>query len=356
MKRSFPLPLLALLLALSLAQTAAAEIPGVNVSNARLETGSAAAGLRSALRQAGSGSREPYWVAWSVPMVEGERYACCFGKGYRASTCRLEGKNEGWGNSDPEGSARKPDQKLIVLLRMEGGQAGQIRAFSESCPLDAGKRRFVWLGPAKPEESVAVVADLAGDEARRHGQASEAYAALALHRNAGADAALEKLASAPRSAKERDEPIFWLGQRRGPRGVHFLSGLAASDPSDEIREKALFSLSQSRSPEAVESVLEAARSDKSPKVRGHALFCLSQTHSPKAGPAILEAIKTDPEESTRKQGIFALSQLRGGQGTAMLILLGRETEDPEIRREILFWLSQSKDPAAVELVDKFLED
>jgi hypothetical protein len=352
MKRSFSLPLLALLLA----GPAAAEIPGLNVKNARLEAGSAASGLRSALRQAGSGSREPYWVAWSVPMVEGERYACCFGKGYRASTCMLEGKNEGWGNSDPEGSARKPDQKLIVLLRMEGGQVDQIRAFSESCPLDAGKRRFVWLGAAKPEESVAVVADLADAEGRRHDQDSEAYAALALHRNSGADAALEKLASAPRSAKERDQPIFWLGQRRGPRGVHFLAGLAASDPEEDIREKALFSLSQSRVPEAVESVLEAARSDKSPKVRGHALFCLSQTDSPKAGAAILEAIKTDPDSSTRKQGIFALSQLRGGQGTPMLIQLGRETEDREIRREVIFWLSQSKDPAAVAFTDKFLED
>jgi hypothetical protein len=353
MKRSFSLPLLALLLA----GAAAAEIPGLNVKNARLETGSAASGLRSALRQAASGSREPYWVAWSVPMVEGERYACCFGEGYRASTCLLEGKNMGWGNTDPEGSARKPDQKLIVLLRMEGGQVDKIRAFSESCPLDAGKRRFVWLGPAKPEESVALVADLAGDPGRRHDhQDSEAYAALALHRSSGADAALEKLASAPRSSKERDQPIFWLGQRRGPRGVHFLSGLAASDPDDDIREKALFSLSQSRVPEAAESVLEAARSDKSPKVRGHALFCLSQTESPKAAAAILESIKSDPAMSTRKQGIFALSQLKGGQGTAMLIQLGRETEDPEIRREILFWLSQSKDPAAVELVDKFLED
>lgn len=352
MKRSFSLPLLVLLLA----GPAAAEIPGLNVANARLETGSAASGLRSALRQAGSGSREPYWVAWSVPMVEGERYACCFGEGYRASTCLLEGKNQGWGNSDPEGSTRKPDQKLLVLLRMEGGQVDEIRAFSESCPLDAGKRRFVWLGAAKPEESVAVVADLAGDEGRRHDQASEAYAALALHRNSGADAALEKLASAPRTAKERDQPIFWLGQRRGTRGVHFLSGLAASDPEEDVREKALFSLSQSRVPEAVESVLEAARSDKSAKVRGHALFCLSQTNSPKAGAAILEAIKTDPDSSTRKQGIFALSQLQGGQGTPMLIQLGRETEDREVRREVIFWLSQSKDPAAVEFIDKFLED
>jgi hypothetical protein len=352
MKRSFSLPLLALLLA----GAAAAEIPGLNVSNARLETGSAASGLRSALRQAASNSREPYWVAWSVPMIEGERYACCFGEGYRASTCFLEGKNTGWGNTEPEGSTRKADQKLIVLLRLQGGQVDKIRAFSESCPLDAGKRRFVWLGAAKPEESVALVADLADDEDRRHDKASEAYAALALHRNSGADAALEKLASAPRSAKERDEPIFWLGQRRGPRGVHFLSGLASSDPDEDIREKALFSLSQSRQPEAVETLLEAARSDKSAKVRGHALFCLSQTDSPQAGPAILEAIKTDPAESTRKQGIFALSQLRDGEGTSMLITLGRETEDQEIRREVIFWLSQSKDPAAVAFIDKFLGD
>ncbi|HSK79736.1 MAG TPA: HEAT repeat domain-containing protein [Thermoanaerobaculia bacterium] len=352
MKRQISLPLLALLLA---GPAAAAEIPGLNLANARIETASAASGLRSALRQAGSGAREPYWVGWSVPMIEGERYACCFGKDYGASTCLLEGKNQGWGNSEPKGSTRKPDQRLTVLLRMEGGQADEIRAFSESCPLDAGKRRFVWLGAAKPEESVALIADLADDRDKGHEKTSNAYAALALHRNSGADAALEKLASAPRSAKERDEPIFWLGQRRGPRGVHFLSGLATSDPDDDIREKALFSLSQSRQPEAVETVLEAARSDKSPKVRGHALFCLSQTDSPKAAPAILEAIKSDPEPSTRKQGIFALSQLED-EGIPLLIQLGRETEDREIRREAIFWLTQSKDPAAVAFLDKFLDE
>lgn len=351
MKRSISLPLLALLLA----GAAAAEIPGLNVTNARLETGSAASGLRSALRQAASGGREPYWVAWSVPMVEGESYACCFGKDFEASPCFLEGKNQGWGNSDREKKAKKPDQKLLVLLRMESGQVDEVRAFSESCPLDAGKRRFVWLGAAKPEESVALIADLADDRDKGHEKTSNAYAALALHRNSGADAALEKLASAPRSAKERDEPIFWLGQRRGPRGVQFLSGLATSDPDGDIREKALFSLSQSEQPEAVETVLEAARSDKSPEVRGHALFCLSQTDSPKAGPAILDAIKSDPSPETRKQGVFALSQL-DNEGIPLLIRLGRETEDREIRREAIFWLTQSEDPAAVAFLDKFLEE
>lgn len=351
MKRQISLPLLALLLA----GAAVAEIPGLNVANARLETGSAASGLRDALRQAASGGREPYWVAWSVPMIEGEGYACCFGKNFGASTCFLEGKNQGWGNSDREKSAKKPDEKLIVLLRMEGGAVDEIRAFSESCPLDAGKRRFVWLGAAKPEESVAFVADLADDRDKGHEKTSNAFAVLALHRNSGADAALEKLASAPRSAKERDQPIFWLGQRRGVRGVRFLSGLATSDPDDDIREKALFSLSQSRQPEAVETVLEAARSDKSPKVRGHALFCLSQTDSPKAGPAILEAIESDPDKSTRKQGVFALSQL-DDEGIPLLIRLGRETEDPEIRREAIFWLTQSEDPAAVAFLDKFLDE
>jgi len=46
------------------------------VANAKLETGSAAAGLEAALRQAGG--KEPLWVAWTVPIVAGERYNCCW--------------------------------------------------------------------------------------------------------------------------------------------------------------------------------------------------------------------------------------------------------------------------------------
>ena len=355
MKRLFSLPLLALLLALSLAQTAAAEIPSMNVKNARLEAGSAASGLRSALRQAGSGSREPYWVAWSVPMVEGERYACCFGKNYGATTCMLEGKNEGWGDSDPEGSARKPDQKLIVLLRMEGGQVDQIRAFSESCPLDAGKRRFVWLGAAKPEESVAVVADLAEDKDRSHEEASNAFAALALHRNSGADAALEKLASAPRTAKERNH-------RSSGSASAAARAASTSSPLSRLPTRRRTSARGSLQPEpepAPRGGRERSRSGPEQQERQGARPCPVLPLADR----LPEGRARDPRShQDRSGGVDAqaghlrLSQLRGGQGTAMLIQLGRETEDQEIRREVIFWLSQSKDPAAVAFIDKFLED
>ena len=41
---------------------------------------------------------------------------------------------------------------MNVLLRFAGGKIDEIRGFSHDCPLDAGGRRFIWLGSVKPEE------------------------------------------------------------------------------------------------------------------------------------------------------------------------------------------------------------
>lgn len=351
--RRISLPAVVLLLASSLG---AEEAPRPNVANARFETASAAGGLQEAVRQAGSRGKEPVWVAWAVPMIARQGYLCCLDRNWKPSTCRLESENSSWGTSTDTQHLARPDQNVLVLLRLQDGQVARVRNVSENCPLDAGDRRFVWLGSARPEESVAFLLDLARRTAGGRGNErnDEVIAALAHHRNANADTALETLASASRPDEEREAPIFWIGQTRGERGAGFLARMARTDPNPEIRNKALFSLSQSPAPGAADPIFEAAKTDKDADVRGEALFCLSQSGSPRAGAAILEAIRSDPDVETRRKGVFALSQLPEGQGTPLLIQLGRESRDREIRKEALFWLAESNDPAAQKFLDAFL--
>lgn len=335
---------------------AAQQAPGgPPVSNARVETLSPAAGLPAALQQARSRGGEPLWVGYSVPMIAGKRRFCCFDKDFDSATCRLEGRNQGWGSQGHD--KPRAEQKMNVLLRFAGGKIDEVRGFSEDCPLDAGGRRFVWLGAVKPEESVAYLADLARTSKGSHDDpGSEAIASLAMHRNANADTALEELASARSPRDTREDALFWLGQMRGERGARFLEGVIRDDKDDEIREKAIFSLSQSDVPWAAETITRIGREDRSQEIRGEALFWLAQMDAPEAPDTILEAIEKDPELSVRKKAVFALSQLEDGKSVQYLIRVGKEASQREIRKEAYFWLAQSDDPAALKYLDNVLNE
>jgi hypothetical protein len=327
------------------------------VDNARLETASAAGGLEAAVRQAGAG-QEPAWAAWSVPMIAKQRFLCCLEqlgrKNWTQTTCRLEGKNQSWGSTDAVKAP--PDQELLVLARVRGRRIEAMRSYSAACGLDAGGRRFVWLGAVKPEESVALLAKVAREAEGRGGPDEEALAALSHHRNARADDALEELAAAPRSRDMREQALFWIGQSRGERGARFLTRVMTGDPDEDIREKAIFSLSQSEVPGAADAIVRVSREDRSGEVRGEALFWLAQMGDPKAPEVILQAIEDDPELEVRKKAVFALSQLPKGRGVPLLVRLGGEGRPREIRKEALFWLAQSDDPAALKYLDKVLNE
>jgi HEAT repeat protein/PBS lyase HEAT-like repeat-containing protein len=353
------IPFLVLLLGLA-ASTLAAQSPPI--ANARLETASAASGLEAAVSQAGRGN-EAVWAAWSVPMIPKQRFLCCLGQKGRnhedwtRTTCHLEEKNQSWGSTDDEKVIS--DQDLLVLARVENRQIGKVRTFSATCQIDADGRRVVWFGAVKPEESVSLLAKLAraGEgRGRSADPAEEALAALSYHRNARADDVLEDLASAPHAEKLRENALFWIGQNRGERGGKFLTRVVSSDPDEDIREKAVFSLSQSDASGAADAIIQVSREDRSPGVRGEALFWLAQMNDARSADAILQAIERDPDLEVKKKGVFALSQLHKGRGVPILIRLGREAKQREIRKEALFWLAQSDDPAALQYLDKVLND
>jgi len=345
-------PFLALLLGLA-AHALAAQ--GPPVTNAKLETASAAAGLEAAVRQAGARGGEPLWVAWSVPMVPNQRLLCCLHqRDWKQTICHLEEKNQSWGSTDS--SKVSPDQDLLVLVRLKDREIEKVRTYSAACQIDADGRRFVWLGEVKPEESVSLLAKAARNGERPSHVGEEALTALSYHRNARADDVMEDLASAPHSGKMRENALFWMGQNRGERGARFLARVMSGDPDEEIRKKAIFSLSQSQASGVADAIIRVSREDRSADVRGEALFWLAQMGDAKAPDAILQAIDRDPDLEVQKKGVFALTQLDKGRGVAYLIRLGRESRRKEIRKEALFWLAQSDEPAALQYLDKVLND
>src|SRR4051812_40705486 len=59
------------------------------VANAKLRTAAADTGLVNAIRSAIGSEAGPFWIGYSVPIISGERQACCWGEDGRG--CGLEG-------------------------------------------------------------------------------------------------------------------------------------------------------------------------------------------------------------------------------------------------------------------------
>jgi HEAT repeat protein len=309
------------------------------IENARLETRAFSRSLASQLSQLGAG---PFWAGYSEPIVAGRQGDMCWndgnGEGGHAANApvRLEGP-----------------VALVVLVRVENSAAGKLRITSPDCRLDAGGLPFYWIENVPAAESVAWLKAQAEQTGARN---DSAIFAIALHKDAAADRALDELSAPPTPEPLREKTAFWLGQTRGANGVARLRAMLSTDPSTRVRERAVFALSQSRDPEGLRTVIDEARNDKDPHVRGQALFWLAQ----KAGNrettrTISSAVANDPDRSVKERAVFALQQLPNGEGVPMLIEVAKSNPDPQVRKKAMFWLGQSKDPRAVEFFAQVLK-
>jgi hypothetical protein len=330
--------------------------PPPQMLNVRFERAAARGGVAATLQRLAAADRDPFWVAYHVPIVADHPYTCCWTSDWKPGPCRLEATNQSWGSSDRD-RERLAGPNAMILFRLAEGEIGKVRAVSQGCQLDLSGRRLVWLEDVDAVDSLrALTALAAGGDGRRKGKdpSEEAVMAIALHGLPEADAALAELAQEDNPSDIREAALFWLGQTRGRRGYEILSRVVRQDPDGEIREKAVFSLSQSEVPEAADTIVEVARGDRSPEVRGQALFWLSQGRVKRAD-AILEAVSRDPDPEVREQAVFALSQLPD-DGTEHLVRLVRESRDSKVRKKALFWLGQSKDPRAMDFLSELLAE
>jgi hypothetical protein len=350
------LPISSLAGLLLLAGPLAAQPPD-GITNAQVETRSAASGLERTVQAAISSRSGPLWVGWAVA-TSIQHSACCWSSREEAGGCgcHLErGSHDGTFERKGASTLRlEGGDRIRVLVRAEAGRVTRVRALSEDCPLDAGGLPFVWLEDVRPAESVAFLESLVGHAEGDRRLDDAAIAAIAFHADPGADAALERLVAKDRPGKQRRQAAFWLGQARGERGYSVLVRLVREDPDPRFREHVVFALSQSRELKAVDTIVDVARHDASAHVRGQALFWLAQTAARRAPQAIQSAIDDDPEVEVKKKAVFALSQLPKDEGVPLLIGLARSNRSYEVRKQAMFWLGQSGDPRALAFFEDVL--
>jgi len=346
MKRTFSL----------LAATAAMLAQQPPVSNAKLETMQAAAGLEQAVRSAAGKQAGPAWIGYTVPRVPGGGESCCWNNSNYG--CGLEGRRIEGAPAAPAGPIKLEGPSHVnVLSRVEGGAAGKIRSFTSDCPLDAGGLPFHWLTAVNPAQSVALLATYVvsseGDREKNR-KADGALNAIAQHAGPEAAKALQGFATTGATEQIRKQSLFWLGNSRGAEGYRVVSQVLRDDPSEKVREHAIFALTQSSEAGAIPAIVRAAKEDKSTRVRGQALFWLAQKASAQAKLAITDAIQNDPDTEVKKKALFALTRLPKAEGTPLLIQAARSNSNPAVRKQAMFWLGQSKDPQALKFFEEVL--
>jgi hypothetical protein len=372
MCKRFSLIAASLTMAAALATGVAAQAP--RLANARLTTQPAGTPFGQSFRAVVAAQADVAWLGYMVPAVAGDRRMCCAGSGttyvsgsvvmvdgtHCCTACHLEpsssrtatgSASQNTGPIQLEGSSQ-----MAVLFRVVERQVERIRVFSADCELDAGGRPVVWLENVRPADSITLLESLIpADGGRRDKLTDGAIAAIAMHRDSAADAALDRLIAADRPASLRKQVTFWLGNARGAHGLTVLTRLLENDPSADVQKGAVFGISQSDAPAAFETLLKAARSHRSASVRGEAIFWLGQKAGAKAAQAITDTIDNDPETEVKKRAVFALSQLPKDEGVPLLIKVARTNSNPQVRKQAMFWLAQSKDPRAIDFFAEILK-
>jgi hypothetical protein len=336
---------------------------GPRISNGKVETSSPSAGLEKTVRGLVS-KGGAMWIAYAVPTQTRSRHICCFEsydrlkqQGECIGGCRLEG-SRGTSFIDSRGGScgkDEPTSEVFIFLRAEGGKIVKVRPFSVDCALDAGKMTVHWLDDVKEAESVALLASIAkGGELASLRSDNGPLDAIALHKDASADAALEGFMSPQTPEKLREHAAFWMGQERGHHGFEVLRRFIRSDNDEDFRKHLTFAISQSDDKEALPELIRSAHEDRSGEVRGQALFWLAQKAGKKVADEISSAIDNDPDTEVKKKAVFALSQMESNDGVPRLIEVAKSNRNRQVRKEAIFWLGQSEDPRALAYIEQVL--
>ncbi len=336
-----------LLLTVLLASAAFAQTWQPNVVNAKFETRASSGNLDHDIQ-----SQQPAWFGYAVKSIRSDSESCCWSDG--AHGCWLEdGAHEVSGVRSNRPVQLEGSDALAILVRVDHDTVTKIRAFSLSCPLDAGGLPFVWLTAVPAHASLAYLEHFANGSTPDH-LADSAIFAIAQHDGSEADSVLAQLTRPSVPERTREKTTFWLGASRGAAGTALLKQILASDPSASVRDKAVFALSISKQPDALDFLIHTANSDPSPHVRAQALFWLAQKAGKRASETITNAIQNDPDTEVKKKAVFALSQLPKDDAVPKLIEVAKTQRNPEVRKQAFFWLGQSQDPRALAFIEQVL--
>jgi len=249
--------------------SAVAEAQQPRLSNGRIETHAASAGIAKDLPALAATLAEPAWIGYAQPMIDGDHNMCDYWNDGRMVTQ----------STDP--IRLEPADFFFVMFRIEEKQITRIRTYSANCPLDAGGKAVHWFTTVAVNDSINYMKSFMSPAATKKLNDS-AVTVIAL--TAG-DRALDELLTLARdgsTTQVKGNALFWLAQRAGQKAVGTITAAIENDPDTEVKKKAVFALSQLPKDEGVPLLIQQARTNKNPVVRKQAMFWLGQTKDPRA--------------------------------------------------------------------------
>jgi HEAT repeat protein len=344
-----------------LAAVAVAQQP--SIQNGRVETRQATSIEREVAAAAAS---EPVWLGWRVPIVDGERGGCStyISDDYFSYGAWLEGMSGRPPQmAQPAGPVPiEAGTGLVVLLRIVDGRVERLRTYGDDCPLDAGGRTLRWLDGVTPAESIRYLETLTRLEgtstlsySARQSQARTALSAIASHRDAAADAVVDRMAAGGTDEGSlRSHARSLLGRWRGAHGVTTLQQLLKTDTNADARRQLVSSLAQSRQPGVIEALRTLTR-DADDKVRGEAVYYWAVRSGANAAGELVGLIAGESSDAVRGRAVSAMARWPQGAGVPHLITLARTSPSAAVRKQAVSSLSSSTDPRAIAYMEELLK-
>jgi len=259
------------------ASAASAQQP--DFVNARIVSRTAQPDVRRAVADIASAQTDAAWIGYAIPAIVHASNARNDGWSER---CRLEQQRIDPATRDAlRGPVHlEPAPTAMVLVRVQSGEIGRVRALSGDCQVDAGGLQVFWLAGVSGAQSVDFLKTLvAGIDTRERTEG--ALAAIALHRDAAATAAILEMAKSG-APRVRERALFWIAQRAESQAAGVITQAIDSDPDVEVKKQAVFALSQLPRDEGIPILIELAGSSAHPVVRKQAMFWLGQSTDPRA--------------------------------------------------------------------------
>lgn len=307
------------------------------LTNAKVDSRSASAGLDQAFRAALTAQPQPAWIGWAVPSTRTYNLGCDY-------VNRSDFNQAGVVHLEP------PDQ-AVILFRVEAGAVDRIRTLSPDCEIDAGGVPMHWLSDVQPAQSVALLATFVDQHMNN---LNGALSAIGMHADPAADRMLDRYLAVDQLQSMRLRAVSVMANSRGRHGFDVVKGLIANDKDEKVRERAVQSLANSKEPEAVDLLISIARTDKDARVRAQAVGELARKPGPKILTTLTGALE-DPDAAVQRRAVSSIQQLPDGQGIPLLIEVVKTTKSVELRKQAMSSLRNSQDPRALAFFEDVLK-
>ena len=353
--------------------------PAPQIQNGKVETRHGASLDREIAAASPASATDPNWIAWRAPMVDGDRDMCSWYSD-RLGTTRGMFMDDGMVYVSSGGAigSERPDRpqitppkgpipleggtSVVVLARLIAGRVERLRTVGDDCPMDAGGRTVYWLDAITPAESIRFLAALAqaGPSDRMMYEndrrvAETAVRAIGYHRDASADAALDRIAADHRESAIRRQAASTLTSLRGAHGVSTVTRLLSTTKDADDRRSLTSALGQSRDASAVPA-LRGLINDQDEKVRSEAVYYFVQRGGLAVVPDALKSVAADKADTVRRRAVSSIGRLPSDAGVPQLLQLAKDTStDAVMRKEAVNALSQSKDPRAISFMEEILK-